>query len=135
MRFLRHRERSTMPQASVRIHLVTSQLRRRHTGDVIPIQTENAPLIFLELRRLSPSHIVAPWEPDNHLVPFDLSSFEDGLNLQNGFMPVRIVFRNAIRGGRLGRIPPMNFCDPPNDHEVRRVQPVLQLLITLHGSK
>src|SRR5205807_6519115 len=67
------------------IHLVTSQLRRRHTGDVIPIQTENAPLIFLELRRLRPSHIVAPWEPDNHLVPFDLSSFEDGLNLQNGF--------------------------------------------------
>src|SRR5260370_18710070 len=73
--------------------------------------------------------MVASWKPDDDLVPFDLPALEDGLDLDDGFMPVRIVFGDATRSGRLGHSPPMNVCDAPDDDVVRRVQPVSQLLI------
>src|SRR6267154_5512703 len=76
-----------------------------------------------------PGYIVAPWKPHNDLVPFDLRALENGLDLDDGFVPVRVVFGDA-RSGRLGHIPPMNIRDAPDDHEVRRVQPVLQILVT-----
>src|SRR5713101_4784304 len=46
-------------------------------------------------------------------------------------MPVRIVFRDAMRhGSDLWRGPFANIRDPCDDHEVRRSQPLLKFLIS-----
>jgi len=76
-----------------------------------------------------PGHIVASWKPDDDLVPFDLPALEDGLDLDDGFVPVRIVFGDATRSGRFGHSPPMNVCDAADDDQLRRRDTVLEFLI------
>src|SRR5260370_22769772 len=122
-------KRIAMSEASVYGHLVAFHLLGGHTGSLISVQAEDALLILRELGGVYPSHIVASWKPHDDLVPFDLRTFEDGLDFDDSFVPVRVVFGDALRGGRLWRSPPMNSCDASDDYKVRVVQPCLHLLI------
>src|SRR5260370_724677 len=126
---VRHGKRIAMSEASVYGHLVASHLLGGHTGSLISVQAEDALLILRELGGLYPSHIVASWKPHDDLVPFHFLTFEDGLDFDDSFVPVRVVLGDALRGGRLWRSPPMNTCDASADYKVRGVQPVLQLSI------
>ena len=94
---VRHGKRIAMSEASVYGHLVASHLLGGHTGSLISVQAEDALLILRELGGVYPSHIVASWKPHDDLVPFDLRTFEDGLDFDDGFVPVRIVLGDALR--------------------------------------
>ena len=78
-----------MAQASVRVDLLAPELCHGGTRNLISIQKENAPLILFEFRSAGPSHVIALREAHDKLVPFDFSTFQYGLNLDDGFMPIR----------------------------------------------
>jgi len=86
-----------MSEASVYGHLAASHLLGGHTGSLISVQAEDALLILRELGGVYPSHIVTCWKTDDDFVPFDLRTLEDGLDFDDGFVPVRIVLGDALR--------------------------------------
>ncbi len=94
---VRHGKRIAMSEASVYGHLAASHLLGGHTGSLISIQAKDALLILRELGRVYPGHVVACWKPDDDFVPFDLRTLEDGLDFDDGFVPVRIVLGDALR--------------------------------------
>ena len=94
---VRHGKRIAMSEASVYGHLAASHLLGGHTGSLISVQAEDALLILRELGGVYPSHIVTCWKTDDDFVPFDLRTLEDGLDFDDGFVPVRIVLGDALR--------------------------------------
>ena len=86
-----------MSEASVYGHLAASHLLGGHTGSLISVQAEDALLILRELGGVYPSHIVTCRKTDDDFVPFDLRTLEDGLDFDDGFVPVRIVLGDALR--------------------------------------
>src|SRR5260370_3690916 len=94
---VRHGKRIAMSEASVYGHLAASHLLGGHTGSLISTQAKDALLILRELGRVYPVHVVTRWKPDDDFVPFDLRTLEDGLDFDDGFVPVRVVFGDALR--------------------------------------
>src|SRR6266404_2137650 len=87
--------------------------------------------MLLELGSVRPSYVIALGKSHNKLVFLRFRTLEDGFDLDDRVMPVRIVFRDAMRHGSDVRCRPRaNIRDLRDDHEVRRSQPLLQFLIT-----
>src|SRR6267142_2000696 len=99
-------------------------------GDVYLLQDEDSLLAGLELGGTDPSHVAGERKAEDDFVSFEFWPFEDGLDLQHGFMPAGAVFGGAVtRDGGLGNGPGMHVGDAPSDHIIRGGYQALKIVV------